>query len=79
MRTQLIAIGNSRGVRIPKAVLVSTGLSGEVDMEVRGNEITIRAANPRQDWDKAFAVASGDARMVWPEAATNWDRTEWEW
>ena len=79
MRTSLIAIGNSRGLRIPKALLASTGMVGEVDMEARGTEIIIRAANPRRDWDQAFAAAGVEPGLIWPDTRNEWDNQEWEW
>ena len=82
MRASLIQIGNSRGVRIPKAVLEQTGLQGDVEMEVRGNQVVIRTAHrPRAGWDEAFArmAEAGDDRLLDEPRATEWDRTEWEW
>ena len=34
MKTKLIRIGNSKGIRIPKPILEQTGISDEVEMEV---------------------------------------------
>ena len=33
-KTNIVRIGNSQGIRIPKLVLDQVGLSGEVEMEV---------------------------------------------
>ena len=33
MKTQIIQIGNSQGIRIPKVLLEESGISGEVDLE----------------------------------------------
>jgi antitoxin MazE len=41
MRTNIIRIGNSQGIRIPKAVLEKTQLNGEVEMEVDQHRIII--------------------------------------
>ena len=82
MRANLVAIGNSRGVRIPKAVLEQTGLKDEVDLEVRGSELVIRAARkPREGWAEAFRemAARGDDELLDPETMSEWDRTEWTW
>ncbi len=75
-------IGNSRGVRIPKAVLEQTGLRDEIEMEVRGSQVVIRAANhPRAGWEEAFSAmaARGDDKMLDRVAPTQWEETEWEW
>ncbi|MDZ4699086.1 MAG: AbrB/MazE/SpoVT family DNA-binding domain-containing protein [Rhodothermales bacterium] len=55
IKTSIIQIGNSQGIRIPKPLLES-GLSGEVELEVANNTIVIQAVSrPRKDWDAAFA------------------------
>jgi len=82
MKTELVQIGNSRGVRIPKAFLEQARLRDKIDMEVRGSQLIIVAANhPRAGWDKAFAAmaARGEGRLVDEAAPTKWDETEWEW
>ncbi|MDZ4741817.1 MAG: AbrB/MazE/SpoVT family DNA-binding domain-containing protein [Verrucomicrobiota bacterium] len=56
MKTALIAIGNSRGIRIPKPLIEQCGLSDDVELNVRDNAIIIQSSKaPRSDWDKAFA------------------------
>jgi len=47
MITTLIAIGNSRGVRIPKPLLNESGLSNEVELQVKKGEIRIIAAKAK--------------------------------
>ena len=47
MITTLIAIGNSRGVRIPKPLLNESGLSSEVELQVKKGEIRIIAAKTK--------------------------------
>ena len=44
MRTSIIAIGNSKGIRIPKPLLEESGLSGVVDIKAFRGEIKIVAA-----------------------------------
>ncbi len=46
---KLIRIGNSRGVRLPKALIEQVGLTEEVEIIVRDGELVIRpaAAKPR--------------------------------
>lgn len=44
MLTTLIAIGNSRGVRIPKPLLNESGLGDKVELQVKKGEIRIVAA-----------------------------------
>ena len=55
MKTTLISIGNSRGVRIPKPFIEQCGLSEEVEMDVQDGTILIHAPRrPRSGWSEAF-------------------------
>jgi antitoxin MazE len=82
MKAKIIRIGNSQGIRIPKPLLEQTGLSGDVELEVRADEIVIRSArSPRAHWAAAFekiAEAGGDV-LLEEVSETEWDREEWEW
>ena len=81
-RTRIVAIGNSQGVRLPKAVLAASGLSGDVEIETGDGEVVIRAVrHPRDGWEKAAREmhSNGDDVLLDPETPTKWDRTEWEW
>ena len=44
MITTLIAIGNSRGIRIPKPLINESGLGNQVELKVKKGEIRITAA-----------------------------------
>jgi len=81
MKANLVAIGNSRGVRIPKALLEQTGLQGDIEMEVQGSQIVIRPAHRvREGWAEAFArMAAGDDALLDAPLPTKWDQSEWEW
>ena len=55
MLTRIVRIGNSQGIRIPKSLLRSAALSGEVHISVRGKTLVIRPARkPREGWAEAF-------------------------
>lgn len=83
MKTALISIGNSRGVRIPKPLIEQCGLSGQVDMDVRDRMIIIQAPRqPRADWADAFSrmARAGDDKLLDDQPApTRWDEEEWQW
>ncbi len=63
MKTKLVQIGNSRGIRIPKALIEQAGLTENVELDLRAGELVIRPArkskksNPRAGWEEAFAEA----------------------
>lgn len=82
MKANIIRIGNSRGIRIPTAVLRHCGFSGQVEMTVRGKELIVAPARKVRDgWDAAFAAMArhGDDRTLIEPDATAWDEKEWRW
>lgn len=84
MKTRIIRIGNSRGIRIPKLYLQQTGLGEEVELDVHDNEIVIRrVGQPRQGWAEAFSAMAelGDDRLLDKGARdqSSWDESEWQW
>jgi antitoxin MazE len=82
VKTRIIKIGNSQGIRIPKVLLEQSGIDAEVEIEVSQDCLTIRkAAQSREGWDEAFATMAerGDDALLDKSNATEWDRVEWEW
>ena len=84
VRTRLIKIGNSQGLRIPKVVLEQLNLSDEVELEVQENQLVVRPVlAPRSDWEEQFKAmaAEGDDRLLdeGVSSLTTWDEKEWEW
>lgn len=84
MKTSVIRIGNSRGIRIPKALLEQCRLGGTVELEVQNDHLVIRpVAKPRSGWEDAFRLMAqqGDDVLLDRESLpqTRWDKTEWEW
>ena len=81
IRTRLIRIGNSRGIRLPKPVIEHAGIEEDVDLTMQDGKVIIEAADrPRADWDAQFQEAGGSTQdeMLLPDAATDWDEQEWE-
>jgi antitoxin MazE len=84
MKTRIVAIGNSQGIRIPKPLLEETGLEGEVEVTIENSCLVVRSAvQARTGWDTAFAVMSarGDDALIGGEsvALSSWDEEEWQW
>lgn len=84
MKVNVIRIGNSKGIRIPKPLLEQCRLGKTVELEVRNNHLVVLpAATPRSGWVEAFRemAAKGDDALLdddsWP--STGWERTEWKW
>jgi antitoxin MazE len=84
MRTRIVKIGNSQGVRIPKLLLERSHLAEEVELEAEDNRIVIRSTrHPRQGWEAAFRSMAerGDDALLDKQspAQTRWDEDEWQW
>ena len=84
MKTRIVQIGNSQGIRIPKPLLEQTGLSGEVEIKAHNDSLIIRLAKkPRAGWAAAFKEMArrGDDTLLDEEvtALSSWDEEEWEW
>jgi len=84
LKTRIVKIGNSQGIRLPKLLRQQIGLGEEVVLEIQGNQILIRPArSPRQGWEEQFRTMAiqGDDRLLdeGVSSLTRWDETEWEW
>lgn len=84
MRLRVIKIGNSQGIRIPKALLDQIGIMDDVEFEVGKNKITIRpVANPRTGWEDSFRTMAqnGDDTLLYgnEHLTHSWDKEEWQW
>ena len=57
MKVAIVAIGNSRGVRLPKVVLEQLGFGAEAELEVEDGKVTLTPRRaPRSGWAEAFAA-----------------------
>ncbi|MEN8184360.1 MAG: AbrB/MazE/SpoVT family DNA-binding domain-containing protein [Myxococcota bacterium] len=81
VKTKIVRIGNSQGVRIPKPLLEEAGLQGEVVLRVADGAIVIESqARPRLGWGEAAATAHerGDDELLAP-TTTAFEESDWEW
>jgi antitoxin MazE len=82
MRTELIRIGNSRGVRIPKPLIEECGLGETVELRVLNRRIVVSPVRaPREGWDEAFRKAgpSTHDELLLDLPESEFDREEWQW
>jgi antitoxin MazE len=83
LKTTLIRIGNSRGVRIPGPIIEQLHLGGDVDMSPEDGKLVIQPLHrPRKGWEEAFkgaaAVGEEPAKYEAPPP-TRFDLDEWQW
>lgn len=82
MKTRLVRIGNSRGVRLPKPLILQAGLTEDVELQVREGAIVIASASrPRAGWLEAARLGHerGDDLPLVGGSSSRFDEEEWEW
>lgn len=82
MRTELIRIGNSRGIRIPKPLIEQVGLGDTVELRVENDRIIIAAERrARAGWEESFRAAGlpDSDELAGPSGPNRFDNREWRW
>jgi antitoxin MazE len=83
MRIELVRIGNSRGIRIPKPFIEQCGFGDTVELRVEQDRLIISPGHsPRQGWKEAFAAAgpsTHDPLVLEILPANKFDAEEWTW
>ena len=85
MRARLISIGNSKGLRLPRALIQQCGLGDEIELEVKADGLLVKPVRKlREGWEESFRQMheNGDDRLLDEadaRAETEWDRKEWTW
>lgn len=75
-------VGNSQGIRIPKALLEQAQLTDEVELQAEPGRLIVRATRrTRAGWAAAAAEmhARGDDAPLTTSSGTRFDEDEWEW
>jgi antitoxin MazE len=81
-KTRIVQIGNSRGIRVPKALLDQADLPEEVALRAEPARLIVSAATrPRAGWAaKARSMRQrGDDVLLDEAAPTRFDATAWRW
>jgi antitoxin MazE len=92
MKADIIQIGNSKGIRIPKLLLEQCGIEGSVDLIIEKNTLILRPAKklskkkkPREGWAEDFArmAKNGDGTTAelaeWQGFQNQFDEQDWKW
>jgi antitoxin MazE len=82
MKSRIVQIGNSRGVRLPKVLLEQAQLAEEVELDAEPGRIVIRRpSRPRAGWAEAARRMHerGEDQLLDPTTATRFDEEEWKW
>ncbi len=83
MKTELVRIGNSRGIRIPKPIIEQCRLGDTVELRIQDDSLIISSQHkPRQGWEEALrraAPAQEDELLLGSTLDDDFDREEWTW
>jgi antitoxin MazE len=87
MKIELVRIGNSRGIRIPKPIIEQCGLGETVELRVENDRLIISPGHqPRQGWDEAFRASlhenchpNHDELLLKGTEPNEFDHKEWRW
>lgn len=77
MFVNIVPIGNSKGIRIPKLLLDQCGFEEKVEVKVKNKTLILSAQKPRLGWKKVFGKQSANEKVEYIES--EWDNREWEW
>ena len=85
IKTRIVKIGNSQGVRIPKLLIDQAGLTEEVNLQIEDDRIIISSSRTsRHGWQEQFQRMAevGDDHFIDETSVsylTSWDEDEWTW
>jgi antitoxin MazE len=82
IRARIVKIGNSRGLRLPKALIEQAELSGEVELHAEPGRLIVQAVREvRVGWAEAAKRmrAAGDDRLLDEPTPTKFDEADWKW
>ena len=82
MQTPVISIGNSKGLRIPKAILKQCGIEDMVDLQVTDTGLMISPVKKvRAGWEEALKLDPPDHGEfgTWQALDNAFDADEWTW
>lgn len=82
IKTKVIKIGNSQGIRIPKVLMEQCGFDSDVTLESNAEGLLIRpVSKARQGWAEALKemAENGDDKLLLGDFDNEWDEAEWVW
>ncbi len=83
MKAAIVRIGDSQGIRIPKAIIEECGLANVVEITVEDGKVIISpVSHSRQGWEEAFKemAENGDDELLIDDRIKNsWDEEDWKW
>ncbi len=81
-KTRIVRIGNSQGIRVPRALLEQADLPEEVELQAQPGRLIVRAARRRRaGWAHAARTMHdrGHDGVLDESAPTRFEQDEWTW
>lgn len=78
----LIHIGNSLGVRIPKAIIMQVGFKSDTPLQFKITEEGLLISpthQTRKGWKDAFESSPKNPLLIGNDIVNQFDQEEWEW
>ena len=83
MRIKVINIGNSKGIRLPQALIQQYNLDNEVAVELTKEGIMLTSTHKaRTGWEDQFKKATAKItteEKSWMDSSNKFDKEEWTW
>ena len=82
MKVNIVSIGNSKGIRIPKSILDQCSFDREAELEVQNNKLVIKPVRRkvREGWDKSFKLMHARQEDVLAvNDSLDLEMENWEW
>lgn len=83
MQIKIIDIGNSKGIRLPQALIQQYDLENGVTVELTKEGIMLSSTHKaRAGWEEQFKKATGKLtaeEKTWMDSDNQFDKEEWTW
>ena len=82
MKTRIVRIGNSQGIRLPRVLLNKAKLGNEVELQAEPGRIMIsNTTRLRTGWAEAarHMREKGDDSLIGTPVTTRFDKIDWKW
>ncbi|OGQ54235.1 MAG: peptidase [Deltaproteobacteria bacterium RIFCSPLOWO2_02_FULL_53_8] len=82
MKVNIVSVGNSKGIRIPKTLLKQLGFQEQADMEIGKDGLVIKPVKgkPREGWSSAFKLMHERKEdLLSIDEKTDFEAEGWEW
>ena len=82
MLISVVPIGNSKGIRLPKAILEQLRITDTLDLEIEDQALILRPVKrqPRKGWEEEFKkMALNQEDKIIIEDVNEKEAFDWEW